>query len=94
MNVGMPVGTAGLDEKDARRRIFAQAICQHAASRAGTDDDVIVARHLTPRHLTRYVAATRRILIARITDQRLLFAAKQNQQDRDYADDGPGRQIE
>jgi hypothetical protein len=44
VNVGVPVAPAGFDQQHLGARILAQPVGEHAAGRAGADDDVVVAR--------------------------------------------------
>lgn len=48
MNVRMPVGGTGFQHADACCRVFAQAIGQHAAGRAGADDHIVEGVHRLP----------------------------------------------
>ena len=38
---GIPVATTGLDQHDACASVFGQPVGQHAAGRAGADDDIV-----------------------------------------------------
>src|SRR5262249_26122660 len=44
VDVGMPVAPAGFDQQHLGACILAQPVGEHAAGRAGADDDVVVAR--------------------------------------------------
>ncbi len=50
----MPIAAAGFEQKHVRGAIFRKTVGQHAAGRAGADDNVIVSvpRHPTPLTLT------------------------------------------
>src|SRR5262245_33630307 len=52
MDEGMPVARAGLEHADRDTRILAQAAREHAAGRAGADDDVVECFHARPCYPT------------------------------------------
>ena len=78
VDVRVPVAAAGFEQKHARGAVLGQPVGQHAAGRAGADDDVIVSVgcHFTPP----YAIPPRRILsrrsIPRVADELLLLAAE------------------
>ena len=48
MNVRMPVGGTGLEHANACGRVFAQAVGENAAGRAGADDHIVERVHRLP----------------------------------------------